>query len=346
MNKKVFCVIFGAMLLFGADLLFAQRGGRAQETLEVRLASPLPRDSPWGRTLDRIAAEWSRITNGQVRLNVRHGGIEGNEARMHLSLASNSIQAAILTPFGLSSIDPSIMTLTMPFLIRNDAELAVVMGEVQGYLESRFNRGDHFMLAWSKSGFVNFFSREPVFTPDDLRRLRVASSPEAVEMNAVFQSMGFQIFETDWTDVGTRLNAGTITAIYNQPAAVAAFQLHRMAGNMLQINVAPVVGGVVMNQITWRRIGELNPRFQQELLTATRRIAAEFDASLQPTVNDAIQVMSRAGLRINQPTPAQEQLWFNEIERAMPSIMGMDNVFDRALYDRITDILARHRAGQ
>jgi len=346
MNKKLFYLILGAMLLFGSSHLFAQRGGRAQEVLEVRLASPLPRDSPWGRTLDRIAAEWSRITGGQVRLNIRHGGIEGNEARMHLSLASNSIQAAIFTPFGLSSIDPSIMTVTMPFLIRTESELNAVMNEIQGDLETRFNRGDHFMLAWSRSGFVNLFSREPVFTPDDLRRLRVASSPEAVEMNTIFQTMGFQIFETDWTDVGTRLNAGTITAIYNQPAAVAAFQLHRMAGNMLQINIAPVVGGVVMNQITWRRIGELNPRFQSELLTATRRIAEEFDASLPPTVNDAVQVMSRSGLRVNQPTTAQEQLWFNELDRALPSLMGVDALFDQELHNRITSILTRYRAGQ
>jgi TRAP-type C4-dicarboxylate transport system substrate-binding protein len=99
-----------------------------------------------------------------------------------------------------------------------------------------------------------------------------------------------------------------------------------------------------MNQVTWRRIGELNPRFQQELLTATRRIGEEFDTSLQRTVNDAIQMMSRAGLRVNRPTPAQEQLWYNEIEQAMPNLLG--SVYDRDLYNRISDILVRHRAGR
>ena len=72
MNRKIFFAIFGIMLLSGTANLFAQRGSRAQETLEVRLASPLPRESPWGRTLDKIASEWNTITGGQIRLNIRH----------------------------------------------------------------------------------------------------------------------------------------------------------------------------------------------------------------------------------------------------------------------------------
>ena len=344
MRKKHLFMIFGVMLIFVTGELFAQRGRAQGETLEVKLGNPLPKSSPWGRTLDRIASEWGQITNGQVRLNVRHDGIEGNEARMHQSLASNTIQAAIFTPFGLSQIDSSLMTLSVPFLIRNERELDVVMRELQGDLESRINRGNYFMLAWSKSGFVNFFSRDAVFTPNDLRRQRVASNPESTDINTTFKAMGFQIFEADWSQVGNRLNAGTVSAIYNQPAAVAALQLHTMVKNMLTINIAPVVGGIVINQVTWRRIGELNPRYQQELLNATRRIGSEFDASIPGTVTSAIQTMSRAGLTVNRATPAQEQLWFNEIDQAMPSLLG--TTYDRDLYSRINTILARHRAGQ
>ena len=338
MRKLLICFIMITVL--GLPV-FAQRGGRAGQTLEVRLASPLPRESPWGRTLDRIAAEWNQITNGQVRLNVRHGGIEGNEATMHLSLASDIIQAAVLTPFGLSAIDPIIMTLNAPFLIRNEAELAVVMREIQVDLEARLNSSQNFLLAWSQSGFVNFFSRDPVFTPDDLRRHRVASNSEAMEMNTAFKTMGFQVIETGMGDMGTMINAGSITAIYNNPAAVAAFQLHTVLGNMNALNISPVVGGIVINQVTWRRIAELNPRYQTELLAATRRIAEEFDVSLQRTVNDAVQAMSRAGLRVNRPSPAQEQLWFDEMNRAIPSLLG--TAFDRDLYNRINTILTGYR---
>ena len=341
MRKAFFLIILPVILFFGNENLFAQRGSAAAGTLEVKLASPLPKESPWGRTLDRIASEWNRITNGQVRLNIRHGGIEGSEGKMLISLASDTIQAGVFTPFGLSAIDRSILTVSAPFLIRNERELDVVLREIQGELERKFNNSNYFMLAWSKSGYVNIFSKEPVFTPDDLKRMKIASNPESAEINTAFKTMGFQIVESDWADVGTKLNAGTVVAAYQNPAAIAAFQLHTILKNMLTVNIAPILGGIVMNQVTWRKIGDLNPRYQQELLTVTRRIAEEFDASLQKTVNDAVQTMSRGGLKVNQPTAAQEQLWYNEIERASPNLLG--TTYDRDLYQRIDAILTRHR---
>ena len=346
MRKIVFFAVFTAVFIFttGNEMLFAQRGGRAQGTIVVRLASPLPRESPWGRTLDRIAAEWSRVTNGQVRVNVLHGGTEGGEGRMHVSLSGNTIQAAVFTTFGLSQIDPTIMTIGAPFLIRDEEELNVVMNEVQGDLETHFNAGNYFMVAWSRAGFVNIFSREPVFTPDDLRRQRIASNVDAAELNATFNAMGFQVVPAEMVDLGPLLATGQVSAMYQNPAGIAAFQLHSHLGNMLTLNIAPVLGGIVINQVTWQRIGALNPRFQPELLRVTRQIALEFDQAMQRTIDDAVASMSRDGLTVNRPTAAQEQLWHDEIERATPILMA--NTYDPQLYQRIYNILTRHRAGR
>ena len=345
MRKLALFLVFTTALMLVTGTLFAQRGGRGQE-LEVKLGSPLPRESLWGRTLDRIAAEWSRVTNGQVRLRIIHGGLEGSEAKMHLSLSSNSLQAAVYTSFGLSEVDPGIMTMSAPFLIRNERELDEVMKELQPVLERRLNAGDYFMLAWSKAGFVNIFSKEPVFTPDDLKRMRIASNPEAENMNTAFKTMGYQVVEADWQDVGQKLAlpSGGVAAIYNNPAGIAAYQLHKIVGNMCSINIAPVLGGIVINQLTWRRIGELNPRFQAELLRVTRQIAQSLDESMQKTVSDAVQTMTREGLKVNRPTAAQEQLWFSDVERVTPTLLG--TTYDQDLYRRINEVLERFRKGQ
>ena len=345
MRRFVFFAALTAVLILVPGGLYAQRGGRAQgETIEVKIASPLPRESPWGRALDRIAAEWGRVTNNQVRLRVLHGGTEGGEAKMRLSLASNTIQAGVFTSFGLASISPSVITMSVPFLIRNNDELNAVMKELQGDLESRLNSGDFFIVAWSKAGFVNIFSKDAVFTPDDLKRVRIASNAEASELNTTFKAMGYQITETDWIDVGPKLATGTVSAIYQNPAGVAAFQLQSYMKNMLSLNIAPILGGIIINQVTWRKIGSLNPQYQNDLIRATRRVAEELDNSMNKTISDAVNTMTRDGLKVNRPSPAQEQLWFSDIERAMPSLLG--NTFDRDLYQKISGILTRYRGGQ
>jgi len=50
MRKIFLFAVFAAALIFetGTGSLFAQRGGRSQgEIVEVKLASPLPKESPW-----------------------------------------------------------------------------------------------------------------------------------------------------------------------------------------------------------------------------------------------------------------------------------------------------------
>ena len=344
MNKRaLFALIIMAMIIgTGNENLFAQRGGRSQgDTLELRIASPLPKESPWGRSLDRIAVEWSRITNSQLQLRVLHNGIEGDEERMLRSLKGNHIQAAVFTTFGLAEINPAVMTMSAPFLIRTDSELKAVMNEVEAELEAGINNDEYFLISWSRSGYANIFSREPVLTPDDLRKQKIASSPEAVSMNTVFKTMGFQVVETALTDMGNKVAAGAVQAVYITPSGAAPFQLHSHLKNMLSINIAPILGGIVINQVTWKRIAAMNPQFQQNIIRVTRQIGQDLDSSMPKLTADAINSMNRTGLSVNKPSQVQEQLWYDDLDRSLPSLLG--TAYDRNLYQKIQAIVTRER---
>jgi TRAP-type C4-dicarboxylate transport system substrate-binding protein len=321
--------------------VFAQRGGRAGETIEVRFASALPRNSDWGRGLDRIAAEWARVTNNEVRLRVIHDGLEGSELKMLSSLASNNIQAGLFSSAGISEICPAVMTLSIPFLIKNDAEFDLVLKETLPMLDAQLSRTNFVVITWSKGGWVSVFSKEPVIVPDDLRRQRLATGPELKDMNLAFRTMGFHTVETDIVDVGTRLANNMINAIYMIPAAIAPMGLHRHLNNMLDMPIAPVLGGIVVNRDTWNRI---RPEHQRELIRVTQRIGTEFDAAMPRTESSAVSSMRGHGLAVNKPNQAQEALWRAEIDRALPSLLG--TVFDRDLYQRINEILVRSRGGR
>jgi TRAP-type C4-dicarboxylate transport system substrate-binding protein len=192
-----------------------------------------------------------------------------------------------------------------------------------------------------KAGWLNIFSREPVLTPDDLRRLRIASNAEAEQMNNVFRAMGFNIIDVDWTDVGPRINSGDISAVYMIPPVIAAFRMDDILKHKLTLPIAPVIGGIVINRVTWDRI---RPEDQRAMTSITRRIVAELEAGMPQTNNNALSVMSQRGMQFNQPTSAQEQLWENDIQRVMPNLVG--TAFDRDLLEVINRVLANHRSNQ
>jgi TRAP-type C4-dicarboxylate transport system substrate-binding protein len=337
--------VFGFVILclfFTPSVVNAQRGSKTQgEPLEIRLASPMPRNSDWGRTLDRIAAEWARVTNSEVRIRILHDGVEGGDAKVLSSLSTNNIQAALFSSFGLSGICPAIMTMSVPFMIKNDAELELALKEAKPYLEAQANKTNFTVVAWSKGGWVNMFSKDPVFVPDDLRRHRIATSPESEDMNMAFKTMGFYLVETNMADIGPRLANNMINAFYQTPAAVAPMGLHKSLRNMLDMPLAPFLGAIVVNRVTWSKISADR---QRELIKVTQSIADEFDVTMPRIAGNAVTMMSREGLSVNKPSPAQEELWRMEMNKAIPPLLG--TTFDRELYQRINAALEKARSGQ
>jgi len=340
MNKKA--VIFVLMFFFILSLgtVYAQRGSAKADVVNIRFASPLPRSSEWGRALDRMAADWERATNGQVRVIVSHDGREGDEAKMISSLYSNAIQVGVFTSAGMADICPAVMNLSIPFIIKNETELDLVLKDMLPLIDNRVKK-DFVVLAWSKGGWIYVFSKEKILTPDDLRKQKLSTSPELRDMNTVFRTMGFQLVETDFTNMGTKLASNAINAIYIIPASVAPLGLHKSLSHMLEVPIAPILGAIVMNRVTWDKLGPTN---QQEIVKAAKKIALEFDASEVKTEASAIASMGKDGLSVNRPNKTQQDMWTNDINNTLPSLVG--SIFDRDLFNRLTSILDKARSGK
>jgi TRAP-type C4-dicarboxylate transport system substrate-binding protein len=337
--KRITFLILAVFSIFCTEAVFAQRG--TNRGLEVRLASFMPKNSDWGRTFDRMAADWAKVTNNRVTLRVIHDGLEGSEQKTLSSLSTDNIQAALFTSFGLHAICPSVMTLSAPFCIRNETELDLVLKDAVPSLEAQIDKSKFIVLAWSKGGWVNIFSKDPILVPDDLRRHRMATNPESAKLNAAFKAMGFNMEETEITDVGTKIANNKINAFYQMPASVAALGLYKQLRNMMEMPIAPFMGAIVINGVTWNKISKDD---QNEILRVTKKITADFEAVMPRTVTTAVSMMQRDGLKVNSLSPAQEQLWFAEVQKTIPSLLG--NTFDTKLYGQMNEIIRISRSGQ
>ena len=320
------------VLFFSTGLLFAQR------TITIKMASPVPENSPWGHYFNQIAADWKRITNGEVEVIVFHNGTAGKEEAVIRNLRVNQLQAGVLSTFGLTEITPEVITLSCPFFIRNDDELDLILGEMKGELEERINAKGFFTLAWARVGWVKIFSKAPVLVPEDLKRQKLGTNGEYEKINQVFKTMGFQMVPISQDEILIALNSPMVDAVYESPIAVGGTQAFGLARNMASINIAPFLGAIVLNRRAWNSIPE---KYKDQLIEAVRRRESELDPLVRKFEEDMIKIMADYGLKVNQLTPAQEQLWYDEIGRAMPSLVG--TVFDRGIYNRIEVKLREYR---
>jgi len=337
MKKRMVLLALVIFSVLHINTVFAQQN----RPVQVRLASFMPQNSDWGRCLDRMSAAWAQVTGNRVTLRVIHNGVEGGEAKTLSSMSTNNIQAALFTSFGLHNICPSVLTMSAPFLIRSETELDLVLKDARPLLDAQVNKTNFVILAWSKGGWVNIFSKEPIMTPDDLRRQKMATNPDDSKLNAAFKAMGFNLVETEIIDVGPKIASNMVNAFYQTPASVAPLGLYKQLNNMMDISIAPFLGAIVINRVTWNKISAAD---QAEILRVTQKMTSEFEAIMPQMVTNAIAMMQREGLKVNKVSPAQQQLWYAEVQKAMPSLLG--NTFDTELYNKINDILRKSRSGQ
>ena len=334
--KKIFLGVLVLLLLaVPAINVFAQR------KLTIKLASLAPENTDWGAALNRMAADWARISNNEVELVVYHNGIQGNEDAVLQKLKGNAIQAGVFTSIGMSLISPEVITMSAPFFIRNDAELDLVLAEIKPELEKRINDRGFFMLTWAKSGWLKIFSKNPVFTPSELKRMKVGSSNDIPKLTQAFRSMGYQIIEISLNDLLIAVNTGKIDAIYQSPIYVASMQVFTTLKYMASINIAPFMGGLVLNRQAYRELSRRS--YWKQLQEVALRTGRDIDASIGRLESAAVNTMLRYGLVDEKLSPEQERVWYAEFEESMPSLLRNDT-FDQALYDRISAILRRYRS--
>jgi TRAP-type C4-dicarboxylate transport system substrate-binding protein len=337
MKKTVlFALCFFLILGFEAA---AQR--RPQRQVTIKLASMVPENTPWGAALNKIAAEWSAATNGEVRLQIYANGTQGNEEAVLQKLNMNAVQAAVLTSFGLNKIAPEMLTVSCPFLIRSDDEFVEVFKTMKSELEAKINSGNYYSLALVRGGWVKFFSRNPVFVPADLKRQKVGSVPSEPELAQVFRAMGYQVVIVDEKRLLIALNGGSIDAVYQSPISSAGFQYFGVAKHMASINIAPFMGAIVLNKYAWESIPD---QHRDAIMRITRRIGSEIETSLMQLESDAISTMIKHGLVVNTVNNQQAQQWYDDMARATPALLG--TTFDRATYTKIEGILKTYRSGR
>ena len=332
---KYIRIAFAAALIFFAFPVFAQR------TITIKMASPVPENTPWGQFFNQLAVDWSRITNGQVELIVYHSSVAGSEKEVVRNLRVNQLQAAVLSTLGLYEIAPEVMTLSCPFLIRDDEELDMVLGDLKSDLEGKINGKGFFTLAWARIDWIKFFSKQPIFVPADLKKQRLGIHADQEEMGLAFKAVGFQMIPFARDNVLVALNSNMVDAVFSSPAGVGSAQIFGLAKNMASINVAPFVGAIVFNQRAWRAIPE---KFRAQLIEVTKKGEAELERSMRGMENELMKVMANYGLIVNRLSPEQEQMWYDEFSKTIPSLVG--TLYDRDIYRRIENMLRSRRAGR
>ena len=306
----------------------------AQE-IRLRIGTVVPRGSLWFDTLQYIAQDWQRIVGPGLKVVIHPDSQLGDEADMVRKARGGVIEAVGLSSVGLSRIDDSVSCLQVPMMIESYEELDFVRERVAPDLERRIEARGFKVLHWADGGWVYVFSKRPVHTPDDLRRMRLFTSAGDPETERLYKELAFNVVPFSATDLVPMLQAGKLDAFAMPPLFAQLQEVFKLAPSMTDVRWVPLVGGTVITLKAWER---LPADKRAALLEAARKPGERLRADIRRMGDVAIVEMQKRGLKVVTIDSATRQLWQREAEMAYSRLRGTycpTEVFDevKALRD-------------
>jgi TRAP-type C4-dicarboxylate transport system substrate-binding protein len=317
------------------------------EPVKVRLGTLAPKGSSYTKHLQAMGEKWRSAPGGGVQLTIYADGTMGGEADMVRRMRLGQLQAALVTTTGLSEIEPAVAGLqTMPKVFRNLDEVDYIGEKLQPMLEKRLEAKGFVVLFWSDTGFVRFFSKQPMLSPADLRKTKLFISANRPAELSVYHFVGCNAVPLEVSDILPGLSTGLIDCVCLPPTIALAIQVDSVAPHMLDMNWVPLVGAGIINKKTW---DSLAPEAQDALRQSAREAGKLIKADGRRENLESIEAMRKRGLIVHPLTPELNADWDRTVEQAWPKIRGTmvpEDIFDEVMNDLKTYRAAKEGAGK
>lgn len=329
MIRSISNILASRIKLLGTFLFFALLCVNLP-AITVKLGSPFPEGSEWDLSLRRMAANWERITGGEVKIRIYPGGVAGGQADMIRKMRLGQLDASVLTAFGMRAIVPETFVLSLPGMLNSEAELDYVIDKFLPAFDNDFVDEGFRVLAWSKSGWAYFFSKNAITTPDEMKSARLAIVKSDSEVAANFKILGFNVVPVDFNELVVSLQSGMVSAFYSAPMAAVAYQWFVLAPYMMNLPLAPVLGGLVISERTWKRIPA---KFHEVLKRATEVVAQDFYLESEHLNAEAIRVMTKYGFIKGELNGEEREEWYEFLREGHELVVGEGKWIDNDTYE-------------
>jgi TRAP-type C4-dicarboxylate transport system substrate-binding protein len=302
-------------ILLTAAILLSAGAARAQDGLTLKLGTLAPEGSVWDNIMRDMGEQWKQAG---VKLQIYAGGVLGDEPDIVSKMRIGQIQAGILTVVGLSQIDKAVQALSIPMLYKSYEESDYVRAKMQPLLEKRLLDKGFKVLNWGEAGWVMFFGKQPILTPDDLRKMKFFVWGDDTDTLNLWKSAGFSPVPLSATDILPNLQTGLINSFDTTPISALSFQWFALAPHMTNMRWAPLVGATIVTKKAWDKI-PLAAR--PAILKAAAEAGQRFKTEIRSGEEKAIEVMKEKGhLVVHDITPEQYSQWEKLFQSVYPQI--------------------------
>jgi TRAP-type C4-dicarboxylate transport system substrate-binding protein len=283
----------------------------------IKLGTVAPEGSIWHDALLEMREQWRTLSGGAVELRIYAGGVLGGEDEMIRKMQRRALDALAISGSSLPLIDASVECLQLPLFFDAYEDLERIRDAIAPELEASIEQQGYKVLSWAEAGWVHFFAKSPVRTPDELRPLRLWVSTGSIETERLANELGFRTVPLPVTDMLTGLQTGLIEAIDVPPLFALLDRSYQAAPYMTDLRFVPLNAATVITLAAWDRIPESQ---RAGFLDAAHAVVERMREEIHTAEVEAIEEMVARGLNVVRLEPGEIDAWRSEAEAVYPRL--------------------------
>jgi tripartite ATP-independent transporter DctP family solute receptor len=284
-------------LAFSLCAFAAVAGGQKEQALQdtvitVAHVAVEGQYHPYNEGLKKMQEVLDEKTGGKIKLKIYAGGSLSNDEKEMLTMIQNgSLDMAIVAPSPLSTYEPMLSILGLPYVFKSlDHAEQVMSGEVGQVLQQKLvQKGFYTLSWWIGKGFRSVDSSvKPITTPADMAGLKTRVMQDPAYIDA-FKAFGANPVPISWGELHTALQTHTVDAHENDPQVIDEYGFIEFAKyfSLTEHSLMPIVAVIGTKKLD--SLGEAGKKAMLEAADAARAAARQ--------VADAVIEKAYAGIQ-------------------------------------------------
>ncbi len=310
------------------------------QTVAIKFATLAPEGSTWMKVLTELSKDLEKESGGKLKFKFYAGGVAGDEKDVVKKIRIGQLHAAGFTGVGLGDVAPETRLLDAPWLFRTRAELESVRAKYAKELDAAVEKGGFVLLGWTDLGSVYVFSKNPIASPEDMKKEKMWVWEGDPIAQAAYKALGVNPIPLSIVDVMQSLQTGMINGVYGPPLGVVALQWHSKVKHIYPVPIAESTGAVLVS----KKFFDALPVDQKKLLTELSAKHLKHLNDLTNIENDkALEALKKQGLDLAaDPGPATRRRYEELGAGARKELAG--KLFSAELLGKFEKELAALRA--
>jgi len=206
----------------------------AAEVFELRGGTTGPLTHPYARGGEVFLKILEAKSGGKIKGRWYHSGQVGGEMDIVNQLNNNTLQFATISCAVAGSLNPKVMTMYSPFLIKDWDTFSNkwVGSEGANLILGSLKDNGLIGLGWIPYGFNALAYKDPpIRTLKDCERRKIRAA-QAYTIKGTLEALGFNAPPLPWTEVFQAIQQGVVDGLTTPPGLVVASRFHEVINNL------------------------------------------------------------------------------------------------------------------